>query len=987
MKRIISIFIFGLLISVSVSGGVMEDEFFALRNRFPSRDSELKEDLQKYLSKYPYTTYYHDVQMMLGVIQTENKQYKQALRAFKNVDWKQLGRYGQPMYYFYRGYAYMQNGDAAAAVTCFEILKKTDNPYTLQGKYYYAYNLYKDGQYAKALPDFLDLEQTEQYGSIVPYYIVQIYYAQGKYDEVWERAKELLEDNPDNPNNAEVYRILGEMYYNKGKYAKAAENLEKYASMLSKKKKKLMRNDLYLMGIAYYKQGRYEDAIRSLKQVKQGKDTVSESTCLHLGHAYVKTNQLESAKLAYSAAMNFRLNDKTREEAMYNYALTTYQKNTALGESVTAFNNFLNEYPKTEHATEVYQLLADVYMNTKNYTAALDAVNSIPKQTAKTEQIRQFLRYQIGVDAFLQGKMQDTETWMTKVITNDRTSSSYMTDAYYYRAEARYRLHQYEDCYNDLKTFRNIPGNRSGNLANVDYLTGYALFSLKQYSEAEVAFRRYVKSADRKQNTYADAMNRIGDCCFNRRAFKDAITAYRTVMDMNATGADYATFQTGYAQGLLHHYADKSATMEQLVANYPKSDYADDALYEIARASLQDGDDDKAISAYNRLISGYPNSSYARKASLERAMVYRDAKQYPEAIAGFKATVEQYAGSEEAYAALDGLEQIYVETNNIGEYLAYAKQTGRMQNSASATEDSLTYVTAELQYMLGNYKEAAAGMATYMSRFCAGGRYCTMAMYNAADCHYRLGSHDEAVSLYQSLMETPGNPYPEETCTRLAELLYEKKDYENARNYFVQLRQLTAVEEKKNTADLGELRCSYFLNDAETTVKVANRILEKSDLNENVRDEALYNRAQVYYAQGEYGKAAADFAILGKNVRVVTGAESAYLLADCYYRLNDLDKAESEIMAFAGKKTQHQYWLAKSLILLSDINVKRGDLFQAKQYLLSLQTNYKAYNDDIQQTILERLDAIQKQEEAETAGDTTLPDTEDNTDNEEEETR
>ena len=66
-------------------------------------------------------------------------------------------------------------------------------------------------------------------------------------------------------------------------------------------------------------------------------------------------------------------------------------------------------------------------------------------------------------------------------------------------------------------------------------------------------------------------------------------------------------------------------------------------------------------------------------------------------------------------------------------------------------------------------------------------------------------------------------------------------------------------------------------------------------------------------------------------------------------------------MRFAGQKTQHQYWLAKSLILLSDINVSRGDLFQAKQYLLSLQTNYKA-DDDIQTTINAKLTEIDKLE-------------------------
>ncbi|MBR1922598.1 MAG: tetratricopeptide repeat protein [Paludibacteraceae bacterium] len=980
MKQRIGTFFLCLLSSLCLLANPMEDDFFALKQRFEARDTYLVDELKQYLQTYPYTTYYHDVQMMIGVLQTEKKQYKQALRSFRKVEWKKLGRYDQPTYFFYQGYAFLQRGNTAAAMTCFKTLKESNNPYTLQGKYYYAYCLYKDGQYAKALPDFLALEKTSQYQNIVPYYLIQIYYAQGKRDEVWERAEHLLSSNPDNGNNAEVYRILGELYYDKKDYAQAAAHFDKYMSMAEKQKQTPLRNDLYLMGMAAYNQQEYDRAISYFKQVKQEQDTISESTCLHLGHAYVKTGALESAKLAYSAATSFRLNDKTREEAMYNYALTTHETSTALGESVTAFNDFLREYPATEHATEVYQLLAGVYMNSKNYRAALDAVNAIPKQTRKTAQIKQYLRYQIGVDAFLQGKMQETKRWMTEVITNENQSSSYKTDALYYRAEASYRMHNYEDCYNDLKSFLAQPNNQSANKPQTDYLMGYALFGLKQYSEAEVAFRRYIKDADKKLNTYADALNRIGDCCFNNRAFKDAIAAYRPVMDSKGTGADYATFQVGYAQGLLRQYNAKVTTMEQLVATYPKSDYADDALYEIARANLQDGEDSKAVEAYTRLIDNYPNSNYSRKACLERAMVHRDSKQYEAAISEFKQTIDRYPGSEEAYAALDALEQIYVETNNISEYLAYTKQLGKMKTTATAYEDSLTYVTAELQLMMGNYQAAAAGMTTYLSRFCAGGRYCTVATYQAADCYYRLGNQDEAIQMYRQLMETPGNPYKEESCTRLAELYYDQKNYQEARQFFTEMRSVVTDKEKLNSAELGILRCSYFLNDTEAVEQAATRIIESEDSNDSMRDEARYNRAKIYYNNRQYGQAAVDLTPLSKNVRVVTGAEAAYLLADCYFRLGALDSAESEIMAFASQKTQHRYWLAKSMILLSDINVQRGDLFQAKQYLLSLQNNYKT-QDDIQPTITERLAQIEQMESPEVNPETE----EDNDDNNEEE--
>ena len=55
-------------------------------------------------------------------------------------------------------------------------------------------------------------------------------------------------------------------------------------------------------------------------------------------------------------------------------------------------------------------------------------------------------------------------------------------------------------------------------------------------------------------------------------------------------------------------------------------------------------------------------------------------------------------------------------------------------------------------------------------------------------------------------------------------------------------------------------------------------------------------------------------------------------------------------------------WLAKSLILLSDINVERNEIFQAKQYLLALQSNYKL-QDDIPAIIETKLQAIAQLEQ------------------------
>lgn len=942
-----------------------ETDFLRVRQAFEERTSTAQTDLKNYLSTYPYTTYADEVRMMQGVLYVEKEKYKQADKAFSKVNPKYLSRQGEPMFYFYEGYSHVQQKQYKAAIACMARLKSKQNPYTTQAKYYAGYCYYCTQDYPHAMAEFLAVEQTGAFRKIAPYYIVQIYYAQHQYDKVYERAENLLTQYPDNEYNDELHRMLGELYYRDSAYVKAVEHLNAYRTLRQAKKQDLVRNDMYLLGMANYKTGNYQEAIDNLRQVKQKQDSISENTCLHLGHSYLRLGDLEKAKLSYSAAIQFRLNDRLREEAMYNYVQITYLQGSALGESITAFQDFLREYPNTAYSNKVYALMADMYMTSKNYKAALESLSAIRSPNAKLLQTMQYLRYQMGADAFLQGNMPMAIKYLTEVINHDTQASAYKTDAYYLRAEAEYRSNRYEDCLSDLQQYEsqpNIAASKNRQLAT--YLKGYTYFNMDRLQEAEQTFQGYLAVVNADDATYTDVLNRIGDCQFNNRRFAQACDTYMQVAKSGKAGADYALYQCGYAQGLQHKYADKIQSMQVLVADYPRSDYAGDALYEMARAQLQLEHNNDAIDAYTRLLGQYPNSTKAPKASLELGMTYRNIKQYDNAIQAFKTTIEKYAGGEEAYAALDGLEQVYVETNNVGEYLAYTKGLTKMNISSATREDSLVYVTGELQYIMGNYAEAAAGLTTYIARFCPSGRYCTKAHYYAASSYYQLKQYEQAIDQYSTLADIPGNPYMEEACMRVAELSYDKREYRTALYYFRRMDEVASSTTMHTTAQLGILRCSHYLNDKAMVIDVATRLLDQANLQDDIRREALYCRAKAYLQDNQYGLAVVDLTPLAKEVRTANGAEAKYLLADCYFHLGAIDLAEQEIMSFTQMQTSQQYWLARSLVLLSDINVQRGDLFQAKQYLLALQTNYQR-QDDIQTMVTDRLQSIAQQETSE----------------------
>jgi Tfp pilus assembly protein PilF len=141
-------------------------------------------------------------------------------------------------------------------------------------------------------------------------------------------------------------------------------------------------------------------------------------------------------------------------------------------------------------------------------------------------------------------------------------------------------------------------------------------------------------------------------------------------------------------------------------------------------------------------------------------------------------------------------------------------------------------------------------------------------------------------------------------------------------------------------------------------IAAAERLLSDETLSPEWQTEARYERAKAYLALGEGASAESDLEALALDTRTIQGAEARYLLAQHYFDTGNPVEAQIVIQDYIRQGTPHAYWLAKSFILLSDIYAATGDRLQARQYLESLQTNYTQANDDIHQTIKERLNLL-----------------------------
>ena len=122
----------------------------------------------------------------------------------------------------------------------------------------------------------------------------------------------------------------------------------------------------------------------------------------------------------------------------------------------------------------------------------------------------------------------------------------------------------------------------------------------------------------------ADAYNRIGDCLFNDRQFAAAEENYNRAVGLQPSAADYALYQKGFVMGLQKDYTGKIRVMDQLIRDYPQSQYADDALYEKGRAYVLLENNAKAAEAFGELVARYPNGSLAPKGGVQLGLLEKN---------------------------------------------------------------------------------------------------------------------------------------------------------------------------------------------------------------------------------------------------------------------------------------------------------------------------------------------------------------------------
>jgi len=877
------------------------------------------------------------VQMMsfhLGEYYFRKQDFPKAAEQFEKTSIDNLSNKEIAQMKFEQGYSYFTMQKFAQAKPLFNTIRTMkDDPNYLDANYYYGFLSFRDRQYNEALESFRIVENEKDYATVVPYYIAQIYYIQGKKDEALKYAETKIKAGKSQYYDLEMKQMIGHSYFERKEYDKALPYLEDYVT----KTEKVRREDLYELSYSYYKANKLNKAIEGFKQLSGKEDSLSQNAMYLLGDSYLRTNQKSNARNAFLFCASNSSDKKQQEISKYQYAKLSYELNYQ-DEALTSLKAFLNDYPNSEYNTEAKDLLVGVLTNTNNYREALSLLDGMSSLTPNAKRLYPRILYGRATELINDGRLAEAETLIDKAL-KDPNNGSIIGLLSFWKGELSYRKNNLDDAikYYNAYVSAGSPVSGEANPTNVKYNLGYCYLRKENYAAAVGFFEPLAKNpALNSDQLTQDAYIRTADCYFMTRDYAKARTMYGNVIKFSWPAEDYATFQDAMITGV-RSSKDKITLLNTMNRKFPGSSLVMDANMEIANTYISDERFNEAIPFLGNVIKGSGNASLKPQAYLKLGNAYYNLNNNPEAIRQYQALLSQYPNSPEADAALDNVKSLYVESGKPDEYASFMRQAGRP--ISVSTEDSLTWSAAEAQYNSGNTNAALNAFNSYLQKF-PDGVYAIDASFYKGEIYNSKKDWNNALAGYEPVAENAPNKYAEKAILAGARIyFFELKNYPKAETYYAQLIQVTSSQEDKLEAMRGLLRTQYQQQKwAEAAASGKDLVAAKGSSSD---DKSLANMAiaKSYQVAGQYDLALANFKTVVQLNKAALAAEARYEIANCWFALRKLPDAEKAAFETIKQSGSYDYWVTKSYILLGDIYYEQKDYFNAKATFQSIVDN------------------------------------------------
>lgn len=720
--------------------------------------------------------------------------------------------------------------------------------------------------------------------------------------------------------------------------------------------------DNYRISYLAYGAGEYKRASGMLESMKPS-DAFYQGAIMTLGHIALETGDKQGARNAFVKAMKLDLDRQVKADALFNYAKVLFAM-----DSTQAAQQVLEKYiaqevkpadpgAKRQESPEI--LSAEILRGTTNFHAGVSMLESLKERGKEVDAIYQKVTYYRGLEFYNERAFENS---ISMFMRSEKfpINAEMAALATYWKAEAMYEVRKFGEAVENFSRFLSLPAAKNNEVYNyANYGLAYAAYRNNRFALAADYFERFLKAGASTvdENIRYDVIARLGDSYLCLRDYGRANSYYDKLINGKAPNQDYALFQRGVLFGLQGDNETKLSTLRSVLKQFPASNYADDAAFEIPYTYFTMGDYENALKGLQAMIEKYPRSSYVPRALMTIGLVQYNNDEPEPAKATFQQVVEKYARTAEAEQAMRFIENIYLDQGDATSYIRYAIGSN-VGNLSPAEQDDQAFQAAHSLFARGEYGASVEAINAYFDKF-PKPKQEKYARYIRGVSSYKTGHPQEALHDLNIILNDWTSKYTENTLLTVAALYLDLKEYNEAIVHLKKLELNSEYKKHYGYAVTNLMICYFELGDMEQMAKYVQFIKAYDGATEEEIAKAHLYSGRAFLKDKDIVSAMKELNLAALKSQTEVGAEARYRVAQLQYDNKEYDKAQETAFDVINNREAYEYWVAKSFVLLADTYARKGNSSQAKSTLKSVIENYEK-DDDIVPSAKERLQKLNK---------------------------